>query len=191
MTDASNPPSQPASALPPDDPKREVRIANADEPNMRHISVPFGDTYTILVSGDESGGHYSLIDMHISADAGPPPHRHDFEESFTLLEGELEFTVRGQAYVVRAGATITVPSNAPHFFRNKSGKAARMLCVCAPPGLEEFFMALGVPVSSRTASAPEPTEAEMEERWKRVRPLAAKIRMVRLPIGLPLYLEGN
>jgi quercetin dioxygenase-like cupin family protein len=122
VTDAANAPSQPASALPPDNLKREVRIADADGPNMRHIAVPFGDTYTILVTGDESGGRYSLIDMHIAADAGPPQHRHDFDESFTLLEGELEFTVRGQAHVVRAGSTITVPSNAPHFFRNKSAR---------------------------------------------------------------------
>jgi quercetin dioxygenase-like cupin family protein len=180
VTDAANAPSQPASSLPPDDPKREVLLANADGPNTRHISVPFGDTYTILVSGDESGGRYSLIDMHISADAGPPPHRHDFEESFTLLEGELEFTVRGQVQIVRAGTTITVPSNAPHFFRNKSGKAARALCVFSPPGIEDFFMALGVPVSSRTASVPELTEEEMAERWILVRPLAAKIRMERV-----------
>jgi quercetin dioxygenase-like cupin family protein len=177
VTDSANPP---VSELPPDDPKREVRIANPDGPNMRHVSVPFGDTYTILVTGDESGGRYSLIDMHISADAGPPPHRHDFEETFTLLEGELEFTVRGQAHVVHAGSTITVPSNAPHFFRNRSGKVARMLCICSPPGLEDFFMALGVPVTSRTASTPEPTVEEMAERWIRVRPLAAKLRMERI-----------
>jgi uncharacterized cupin superfamily protein len=118
--------------------------------------------------------------MHVPAYAGPPPHRHDFEESFTMLEGELEFTVRGQAYVIRMGSTITIPSNAPHFFRNKSAKAARMLCVCSPPGLEDFFMAIGVPVNNRTASAPEPTEAEMAARWVRVRPIAAKIRMERL-----------
>jgi hypothetical protein len=65
VTEAANPPPQPTFSLPPDDPKRQVRIANADGPNMRHLSVPFGDTYTILVSGDESGGRYSLIDMHI------------------------------------------------------------------------------------------------------------------------------
>ena len=182
MTDQANAPSQSSSALPPDDPKREVLIGNADGPSMRHIGVPFGDTYTILVTGDESGGRYSLIDMHISADAGPPQHRHDFDESFTLLEGELEFTVRGKPYVIRAGSTITVPSNAPHFFRNKSGKAARALCVCVPPGLDEFFMALGVPVGSRTALAPVKTEAEMEELYRRVRPLAEKIRMERVAL---------
>jgi hypothetical protein len=55
-----------------------------------------------------------------------------------------------------------------------------MLCICSPPGLEDFFMAIGVPVTSRTASTPEPTVEEMAERWIRVRPLAAKLRMERI-----------
>ena len=66
---------------------------------------------------------------------GPPPHRHDFEEMFTLLEGELDYTVRGQTQTVRAGSTVSVPANAPHVFKNMSGKMARVLCLCAPvPG---------------------------------------------------------
>jgi quercetin dioxygenase-like cupin family protein len=146
---------------------------------MRHFSV-FGDTYTILVTGEESGGRYSLIDAYVPDGTGPPAHRHDCDESFTVLEGELEITVRGQAHRVLAGSTITVPSNAPHFFRNKSGKAVRMLCVFVPPGMEEFFMALGVRVDSRTASAPMLTEEELEARMKIARPLAAKCRLERL-----------
>ncbi|MBR0783029.1 hypothetical protein [Bradyrhizobium iriomotense] len=55
-------PSQPASVIPPDDPTREVRIAMPDAPNVRHFSVPFGDTYTVRVTGQESGGRYCLID---------------------------------------------------------------------------------------------------------------------------------
>jgi len=32
----------------------------------------------------------------------PPPHRHDFEETFILLEGEMEATFRGKRPSVRA-----------------------------------------------------------------------------------------
>ena len=162
------------------DPRRDVVIVSADHRDARRIAVPWGDTYTILVSGDETGGRYSIIDMHIAADAGPPPHRHYFEESFTLLEGDLEFTVRGQGHALVAGSTITVPSNAVHFFNNKSGKPARMICVCSPPGLEDFFVALGAPVSGRTASAPQPTDAEMAKRWEQAGPIATRIRMERV-----------
>ena len=179
IVNRDTPPSQLPSALPPDDPTREVLVTNPDGPNMRHVSLgSVGDTYTILVSGQESGGRYSLIDMYVPAGSGPPPHRHDFDETFTILEGEVEFTVRGQPHLVPTGSTVTVPSNAPHSFKNISGKAARMLCVCVPPGLEEFFMAVGMPARSRIAPAPpKPTKEELEERMKWVGPLAAKYRM--------------
>ena len=54
-----------------------------------------GDTYTILLKGEDAAGLYCLIDLHIPPGGGPPPHRHDFEEMFAVLEGEIEFTFRG------------------------------------------------------------------------------------------------
>lgn len=40
-----------------------------------------GDTYTILLSGKDTAGRFALIDMLIPGGSGPPPHRHDFEET--------------------------------------------------------------------------------------------------------------
>jgi quercetin dioxygenase-like cupin family protein len=178
MTDATTLPSQFVPALPADNPTRTVGLVHPDSSEAKHVSVgSAGDTYTILVSGEESGGRYCLIDMFIPDGSGPPPHRHDFDESFTILEGEIVFTVRGQHYLVATGATVTIPSNAPHSFRNASGKAARMHCFCAPPGLDEFFMGVGIPVASRTASMPRVTEQEMGEHIRLIAPLAAKCRM--------------
>jgi uncharacterized cupin superfamily protein len=82
--------------------------------------------------------------MIVPDGGGPPPHRHDFEEMFTLLEGELEFTFRGEKKTVRAGSTVNIPANAPHVFRNASGRDVHMLCLCTPAGQEEFFMAIGI-----------------------------------------------
>jgi hypothetical protein len=66
-----------AAALPPDDVTRKLTLANPDDPQARHTSVA-GGTYTILVSGEDTGGRYSLIDMLVPPSRGPPPHRHDF-----------------------------------------------------------------------------------------------------------------
>jgi quercetin dioxygenase-like cupin family protein len=52
------------------------------------------------VTGKDTAGRYSLIDMHIPPGGGPPPHRHDFEEMFSVLEGEIEFTFRAKKIVV-------------------------------------------------------------------------------------------
>ena len=134
--------------IPADDPDRKLTVTNPDGPQARHISV-VGDTYTILVSGADTDGRYCLIDMLVPDGSGPPPHRHDFEEMFSLLDGELEFTFRGRTQTVKAPATVNIPANAPHQFKNVSGSTVHMLCACAPAGQDEFFMAVGVPVASR------------------------------------------
>jgi quercetin dioxygenase-like cupin family protein len=136
--------------IPADDLSRALTVADPDGIDVPHISVA-GGTYTILVSGAQTAGRYCLVDMLVPDAGGPPPHRHDFEEMFTLLEGELEFTFRGKSQTVRAGSTVNVPANAPHAFKNVSGKTARMLCMCTPAGQEEFFMAVGSAVESRTS----------------------------------------
>ena len=150
-------PSTPAP-VPPDDPARTLTVARPDQDqSLPHIGL-VGDTYTILVTGEETAGKYTLIDMHVPPGGGPPPHRHDFEEMFTVLDGEVLATFRGQSIVVRAGETINVPANAPHSFTNATDAPSRLLCMCAPSGQEEFFTLVGQPVSTRT-EAPPPLDA--------------------------------
>jgi quercetin dioxygenase-like cupin family protein len=167
--------SQPGATIPPDDPDRRLSVSDPDDPKLRHVAIGAG-TYTILLSGAETNGRYCLIDMLVPDGGGPPPHRHDFEEMFTLLEGEIEFTFRGETLDVAAGASLNIPSNAPHSFKNKSGKTARLLCLCTPAGQEEFFMEVGVPVASRTAPAPKLTKDEEEASIKKALALAPRYR---------------
>ena len=146
--------TSPPPSVPPDDPQRHLTVARPDaDESLPHLGL-VGDTYTILVSGADTAGKYTLIDMHIPPGSGPPPHRHDFEEMFTVLEGEVELSFRDQHLVAKAGETVNVPANAPHAFRNASGQAARLLCMCTPPGQEAFFSAVGAPVASRTEAPP-------------------------------------
>ena len=123
--------------LPADDLSRAPTISEPDNADLLHLSL-VGDSYTVLVSGNQTQGRYCLIDMLVPDGSGPPPHRHDFEEMFTLLEGEVQFTFRGQTVNVPQGATVNIPANAPHQFRNISGRTVHMLCMCTPAGQEEF-----------------------------------------------------
>ncbi|MDB5609221.1 MAG: cupin protein [Bradyrhizobium sp.] len=175
MANTTGTTTQPGAAIPPDDTNRKLTVANPEDPKMHHISVA-GGTYTILMTGEQTGGRYSLIDMLVPPGGGPPPHRHDFEEMFTILEGEIELTFRGEALRASAGSTVNIPANAPHSFKNKADKPARLLCMCTPAGQEEFFMAVGDPVDSRTAPPPQLSKAEQAERVQRARALAAKYR---------------
>jgi quercetin dioxygenase-like cupin family protein len=168
--------SQPITPIPPDDPKRGLKIANPDtDPKLPHIGL-VGDTYTILLSGDDTDGRYCLIDMLVPPGGGPPPHRHDFEESFTILEGEIETTFRGKKSVVRAGETVNIPANAPHSFTNASPKPARLLCICAPAGQEELFLEVGVPVATRTTPPPQPGKVAETKMKAKVAALLPKYR---------------
>jgi quercetin dioxygenase-like cupin family protein len=164
------------SPIPPDDLHRALALARPNEnQNLPHISLA-GDTYTILLTGENTAGRYCLIDMFVPPEGGPPPHRHDFEEMFTLLEGEIEVTFRGAKTVLRAGETANIPANAPHHFRNTSRKPARLLCMCSPAGIEEFFLAIGIPVESRTAPSPQLEPAEQNALKAKAETLAAQYR---------------
>jgi quercetin dioxygenase-like cupin family protein len=125
--------------------------------------VVVGDTSTILVRGSDTAGRYMLI----PDGGGPPPHRHDFEEMFHVLEGEIEVTLRGDTSTVTAGQTANVPANAPHCFHNASGGTVRLLCLASPAGLDEYFAEFGDPVGSRTSPAPELDEDAFAQRMQR------------------------
>jgi quercetin dioxygenase-like cupin family protein len=168
--------AQPISPIPADSLLRKLAVADANkDKSLRHLGI-VGDTYTVLLSGDDTDGRYCLIDMYVPPGGGPPPHRHDFEESFTILEGEIEATFRGKKSVVRTGETINIPANAPHFFTNASKEAARLLCICSPAGQEELFLAVGIPVATRTTPAPKPDKAAQAEMMTKIMALLPKYR---------------
>lgn len=163
-----------SSSIPPDDLDRELSLVGPDSPGVRHISI-VGDVYSILLSGKETNGRYCLIDMHVPHCGGPGPHRHDFEEMFTILEGEIEFTFRGKKTRVAAGMTVNIPANAPHFFTNRSHDA-HMLCMTTPAGQEEFFLQIGDPVESSTSPPVELSKEEREARMKKAAEIAGEYR---------------
>jgi quercetin dioxygenase-like cupin family protein len=170
-----NPPKQSASIIPADDPHRMLALVDSEKGDPPHLGV-VGDTYTILLSGKDTADRFCLIDMYVPPGGGPPPHRHDFEETFTLLEGELDVTFRGAKRVVRAGETINVPANAPHQFHNSSSAPVRMLCICSPAGQEEFFLEIGIPVATRTTPPPKLAEAAQAAFRAKGAALAAKYK---------------
>lgn len=140
MTDLASALSQPGSAISPDDPQRMLTVANTDGVSVCHVFIA-GGTYTILVSGAETACRCCLIDMHVPAGDGPPSHRHDPEEMFTLFDGEVEFTFHREASTAKAGSTTNLPANAPHALKNASSKAARKLYLCASAGQEAGTLA--------------------------------------------------
>jgi quercetin dioxygenase-like cupin family protein len=175
MTSSSDIATRPSSSIPADDPKRNLVLRRADDQNLPHIGL-VGDTYTILLTKEDTAGRFCLVDMHIPPGGGPPPHRHDFEESFIILEGEIEATFRGVKTVAGAGQTLHIPANAPHQFQNKGDLPVRLLCICSPAGQEEFFAEVGVPLATRTTAPPKLDEKAQADFKAKVGALAPKYK---------------
>lgn len=119
------------------------------------ISV-VGDTYRILVTGKQTGGAFATIDMLIPPNGGPGPHAHaDFQESFFVVEGEVEVKSEAGSYIATAGSYVVIPKGGiVHDFKNHTDKTAHLLCMVAPSGLEKFFLEIGKPVAFGTFVAP-------------------------------------
>lgn len=94
----------------------------------------------------------------------------------TDLPAQIKATFRGAKSIVPAGQTVSIPANAPHSFTNASGASARLLCICAPAGQEEFFAQLGVSVPTRRSTPPGLDQAEQAELMNKAQALAPKYR---------------
>lgn len=114
-----------------------------------------GNGHTLLAPGDgevlEAGGNQLIIKVASPSQLvaeytapphfdGPPLHIHPgFDETFLMLEGRLEVTVRDERAELAPGATAYVSGTVPHTFRNPAGDRARFLLICSPGGMEQYF----------------------------------------------------
>jgi mannose-6-phosphate isomerase-like protein (cupin superfamily) len=94
----------------------------------------------VLLRSEESDGVVSVVDNTVPAHwPGPHLHRHDFDEAFYVLEGELVFQVEDQLITKRAGELAFAPRGVAHTFANHSDAPARYVLVCTPAGFERYF----------------------------------------------------
>ena len=94
----------------------------------------------VLVRSEQSAGRVGVVESVMpSGTAGPPLHRHDFDETFYVLEGELTFHLDGELVTVGAGGLAFAPGGAPHTFANRGATDAHYLIVCTPGGFEREF----------------------------------------------------
>ena len=144
-----------------------------------------GDTYRIIIGGEQTNGAYALVDMLIPTNGGPPPHSHvKFQEAFYLIDGQIEVITKEKKYSATKGSYVNIPFNGPvHKFANKTDKTTHMLCLITPAGMEKMFEELGKPVATGTFLPLPPMTSEEQ---KRIQSIAEKYGQKLYP---PDYLD--
>ncbi len=136
-----------------------------------------GDVYTIKATGAQTNGGFGLIEATVPAGGGPGPHAHpEQEETFYMLDGELEFLDGDHRFTAVAGDFIHVPRGIRHSFQNKRMHAARMLFMFTPPGPEQVFVDHATP--ARDGETPPPLD---DEQLARLETMARLIKTTMLP----------
>lgn len=122
-----------------------------------------GGYWVFLATAKETGGGFSLIETNLRKGFEPPRHTHTKEdESFYLLEGEVNFFVGDEEFSLSPNMFLHIPRNTPHHFKLLSD-TAKMLMHLSPGGLEEMFLEMSVPASS--LSYPDAPQGPPPQAW--------------------------
>jgi quercetin dioxygenase-like cupin family protein len=94
------------------------------EPGEGDAFSAVGDVYRNLASSRQTGGVYTLHEIRVAPNNGPPPHIHPREdEFFFVLEGEVEFQIGDETITARPGTFIQGPRGIAHSFKNTNATA--------------------------------------------------------------------
>ena len=107
-----------------------------------------GVSVTVLASNVQTQG-YELTLQSGDEGVGPPPHRHDWDETFFVLRGSVELSIDAKANLYGPGTLVHLPAGTVHGYRfgagggemfeitGKGGNATRMFADISrevPPG---------------------------------------------------------
>ena len=98
-----------------------------------------GMPLTMLCEASETDGNWSLFEEEVPFGMGPPPHRHDWDEAYYVLDGEVDFLIDGQRVRSAHGDFTYLPRGTVHGFQGASESPARVLIFASPAHGSAFF----------------------------------------------------
>lgn len=120
-----------------------------------------GGLYEVKVSGDESGGELTLMEMTMPAGMGPPPHIHNGGETVRVLEGRIRYHIGGETFEGGPGSCFYVPEGTEENF--EPVEQARVLVAYTPGGIDRFFEEAGEPAQRRELPPPPSEPPDIEQ----------------------------
>jgi quercetin dioxygenase-like cupin family protein len=100
--------------------------------------LPRGENSSVFL-GHEQGASVSFFLSHNRPGTGPGLHRHPYEETFIVEEGEVLFTVGDSTIEARAGDIVIVPAGAPHKFVSRA-PTHRQISIHPVPRMETEWL---------------------------------------------------
>jgi mannose-6-phosphate isomerase-like protein (cupin superfamily) len=94
---------------------------------IRVNDLPGGENASTF-DGHEHGSHVSFFLSHNRPGTGPKLHRHPYEETFIVQEGDVLFTVGDDTIEAGAGDIVVVPAGTPHKFLSR-GETHRQVSI--------------------------------------------------------------
>jgi quercetin dioxygenase-like cupin family protein len=104
-----------------------------------------GEQLTVLASGQATGG-YEIFLQRGPEGAGPPPHSHDWDESFFVTKGAIDFGIAEKSMTAHPGTLVHLPAGTTHWFRFGQG-GGEMVSMTSREGASHFFTELAREVS--------------------------------------------
>jgi mannose-6-phosphate isomerase-like protein (cupin superfamily) len=83
--------------------------------------------------GADHGATTSLILDQSDPGQGPRLHRHPYDETWVVIEGELTFQAGDRRFTAGPGDIVIVPPDVPHKFVNSGPGRSSMVCIHASP----------------------------------------------------------
>lgn len=99
--------------------------------DLKDIKTPNGEVATF--QGFEYGANVSFFVVNFSPGKGPKKHRHPYEETFIILDGEIEAIVDGESQILGSDTIAVIPAETWHEFKNRSEKKVSMVNIHPVP----------------------------------------------------------
>jgi quercetin dioxygenase-like cupin family protein len=119
----------------------EYRVIKTQH-HSTNMSIETGGPARILMSGEQTGGRFALIQMVVRREHEPPSHLHTREdEVIYVVDGTVVVSIDGVRTERSAGDAVFLPRGREHGFLLGTDEA-RLLVLAVPAGIEGFYTEL-------------------------------------------------
>jgi mannose-6-phosphate isomerase-like protein (cupin superfamily) len=104
-------------------------------PLINASTLPTGN-----LAGAEHGATISLILDQSDPAHGPKLHKHPYDETWVVIEGNVSFQAGEEQLEAAPGDIVIVPPNTPHKFTNRGPGRSHLVCIHASPTFQTEWL---------------------------------------------------